>query len=103
MFNANTAGWMAAHWKAGLAFIYSVVVVFDFVIVPIWVGIHRVDLLALLEVVKTLPPDIQGSTITLAYRQHTPYTLQGAGLIHIAFGALLTGSAITKDHFIRKD
>lgn len=98
----ETANWMASHWKAGLAFIYSLIVIFDFIIVPVWIGLHRLDLLVLLDAVKDMSPEAQASTLALAYRQHVPYTLQGAGLIHIAFGALLTGSAITKDYFTSK-
>ena len=30
------------------------------------------------------------------YRERVPLTLQGNGVFHLSFGALLTGSAITK-------
>jgi len=89
--------WLAANWKAGLAFIYSLVVVFDFIVVPSWIGLHRPDLFQVLQALKGLSPEIQQVTIQIAFRNHEAFTLQGSGLFHLAFGALLTGAAVTKD------
>lgn len=89
--------WLAANWKAGLAFIYSLVVVFDFIVVPSWIGLHRPDLFQVLQALKGLSPEIQQVTLQIAFRSHEAFTLQGSGLFHLAFGALLTGAAVTKD------
>jgi hypothetical protein len=35
--------------------------------------------------------------------QHEPFTLKGAGMFHLAFGALLTGSAIAGRRGIKND
>jgi hypothetical protein len=40
--------------------------------------------------------EIAVQMLTSLFRTHIPYTLQGAGMFHLAFGALLTGSAISK-------
>jgi hypothetical protein len=75
-------------WKAMLAFVYAGICLFDFVVVPAWIGITRPPL----EVMATF--DIE--FVKTVYTQHEPFTLQGGGLFHLAFGALLTGSALTR-------
>jgi hypothetical protein len=92
--------WLAANWKAGLAFIYSLVVVFDFIVVPSWIGLNRPDLFKVIEAVKLLTPEMQQLTLQIAFRSHEAFTLQGSGLFHLAFGALLTGAAVTKDQLL---
>ena len=75
-------------WKAVLAVVYAFICLFDFVIVPAWIGITRPPL----EVLSALNTE----TLNIIYNQHSPFTLQGGGLFHLAFGALLTGSAISR-------
>jgi len=41
-----------------------------------------------------LEPAVQMKVIDAYTYQHEPFTLKGAGMFHLAFGALLTGSAI---------
>ena len=89
-------------WKSVMAFIYALVCVFDFIIVPSWIGLSRVDVYEnLLNQTQTaeileLDPAVQIKIIDSITYQHTPFTLQGGGMFHIAFGALLTGSALTR-------
>lgn len=45
-----------------------------------------------------LDPVGQVEFIKALYRQYTPLTLQGNGLFHVAFGAILTGSALNKNN-----
>jgi len=75
-------------WKTILALVYAGICLFDFVIVPAWIGITRPPI----EVLAGLDAE----TLKIIYNQHDPFTLKGGGLFHLAFGALLTGSAITK-------
>lgn len=66
--------WMNRKWRPAMAWLYLVVCVFDFIIFPVaW-------------------------AIFLAYTQQTiapwnPLTIQGAGLFHLAMGAVLGISA----------
>ena len=79
---------------AGLT--YLLICVFDFIVVPSWIGVTRQEILSDLEMAKLVALDvsIQMELVRgLAY-QHEPFTLKGGGLSHLAFGALLTGSAI---------
>ena len=83
-------------WKAMLALTYAFICLFDFVIVPSWIGITRElfgSALNLNEFIQ-YDPSVQIRIIDKLSYQHEPFTLKGGGLFHIAFGALLTGSAI---------
>ena len=75
-------------WKTVLALVYAFICLFDFVVVPAWIGITRPSI----EVLSSLDTE----TLNIIYNQHSPFTLQGGGLFHLAFGALLTGSAISR-------
>lgn len=81
-----------------MAVVYAVICIFDFVIVPSWIGITRADVLTGFEMMQltVLDPQVQIKLIDALTFQHQPFTLQGGGLFHLAFGALLTGSAITR-------
>ena len=63
--------WMNAKWRPMMGWLYMAVCAFDFVLFPIlWSLLHAVT---------------HSTTIT----QWQPLTLQGAGLFHIAMGAVL--------------
>lgn len=85
-------------WKALSGFVYLLICIFDFIVVPSWIGLTRVGIAESLEGVKfhTLDPSVQIQLIDRLTFQHQPFTLMGGGLFHLAFGALLTGSAISK-------
>lgn len=81
-----------------MAVVYAVICIFDFIIVPSWVGLSRQDIIAHLDsaAILALDPAVQIQILESLSRQHMPFTLQGGGLFHLAFGALLTSSAISK-------
>jgi hypothetical protein len=83
-------------WKVILAVVYAMICLFDFVVVPAWIGFTREELNMELFAHTEIAMQIQLELIKALYQQHQPFTLQGGGLFHLAFGALLTGSAITK-------
>ena len=81
-----------------MASIYAIICIFDFIVVPSYMGMvqkSQVDMLDLTELV-TLDPAVQIQLLKSLVVQHEPFTLRGAGMFHLAFGALLTGSAISK-------
>ena len=85
-------------WKTVLASVYAVICLFDFVVAPAYFAHTRIRVLNDFENMQLakLSPAIQdriAKTITL---RHSPFTLEGGGMFHIAFGALLTGSAISR-------
>lgn len=66
--------WMTTKWRPMMAVMYMCVCVFDFIIAPIlWTSVQFWEL----------------STVNDAFRQWSPLTLQGAGLFHMAMGAVL--------------
>lgn len=87
--------WFLSNWRSGCALVYTVIVFCDFVVFPAWVGLNRVDTLVLIESVKDLDPGVQAQVINMAMREYAPFSLKGAGLVHLSFGAILTGAAMT--------
>ena len=82
----------AYRWTALI--VYLVICVFDFMVVPIWFGIMRPDYTTFLAEVRSIEDTIvQMELMKKLTDHHSPYTLQMGGLFHLAFGALLTGSA----------
>jgi hypothetical protein len=66
--------WMTKKWRPMMAIMYMCVCVFDFIAAPI--------LWAVVQFWET-------SAANDAFRQWQPLTLQGAGLFHMAMGAVL--------------
>lgn len=83
------------HWRALSALTYLVICVFDFIIFPSYIGLNRVGIEQLSLFISDLDVTTQAKLMDIAYRSHSPFTLQGSGLFHISFGALLTGAAVT--------
>ena len=85
-------------WKSIMAIVYALICVMDFILIPIGLNAMRKEVLD--EGTKTLlnglDPVSQVEFIKAIYRQYTPLTLQGNGVFHLSFGAILTGSAISK-------
>jgi len=62
--------------------------------VPIWFGLNRPELAQFIDILNTVEdPLIQLELMKKLTGQHNPFTLMGGGLFHLAFGAILTGSA----------
>ena len=70
--------WMNAKWRPAMGWMYMAVCVFDFILAPI--------LWAVIQFWET-------QAANDAFRQWSPLTLQGAGLFHMAMGAVLGLSA----------
>ena len=66
--------WMQSRWRPAMGWMYMAVCVFDFIIFPIlWAVVQFWE----------------NSVANDAFRQWNPLTLQGAGLFHMAMGAVL--------------
>jgi hypothetical protein len=70
--------WMNSKWRPAMGWMYMAVCTFDFIIAPI--------LWAVIQFWET-------QAANDAFRQWQPLTLQGAGLFHMAMGAVLGLSA----------
>ena len=70
--------WMTSKWRPMMAMVYMAINIFDFIVMPVFYNLLQFW--------------TQGQHIS-AYQA---LTLQGGGLIHIAFGAILGISAYTR-------
>jgi hypothetical protein len=73
--------WMNTKWRPAMGWMYMVVCIFDFILFPI--------LWAVVQFWET-------SAANDAFRQWQPLTLQGAGLFHMAMGAVLGIAAYSR-------
>lgn len=73
--------WMNTKWRPAMGWMYMTVCVFDFILFPI--------LWAVVQFWET-------QAANDAFRQWTPLTLQGAGLFHMAMGAVLGITAYSR-------
>lgn len=95
--------WMSGvdNWKTMLAIVYALICIFDFIIVPSWIGITRAAraeyiIETYVTDLKTVDPNVQLELTKILTYQHDPFTLKGGGMFHLSFGALLTGSALSR-------
>lgn len=97
----NEAGVLGKYWKVACAVVYLVICVFDFLIMPLMMTNYsqRVDFTDVYTQINTMAnSNAQVALIQkIDYKVQTwqPLTLQGAGMFHIAFGAILTGVAMS--------
>ena len=81
-------------WRWTALILYLMICFYDFMFVPIWYGLNRPDLSMFIDILNTVQdPLIQLELLKKPTGQHNPFTLMGGGLFHLAFGAILTGSA----------
>ena len=69
--------WVRSHWRPMMAFVYMAIVVFDFIVGPIFWSIIQ----------------IYGGSVAV---QWSPLTLIAGGVFHAAMGAVLGISAFTR-------
>jgi len=93
--------WYKKMWRPMLAGTYIIIVVFDFLIMPIVVeqyNAKETNTSAVELALKFKEPTAQIQALKMFAEKRTwnPLTLLGGGLFHLAFGALLTGAAVTR-------
>ena len=82
------------RWRWSALILYLAICFYDFMFVPIWYGLNRPELSMFIDILNTVEdPLIQLELMKKLTGQHNPFTLMGGGLFHLAFGAILTGSA----------
>ena len=92
--------WYQNSWLPLAAFVYLMICCFDFVAMPIYTAIHNSNVeYKVIAVLQDKDPQLLAESVTRAEqstKQWNPLTLIGGGLFHLAFGALLTGGAVTR-------
>jgi hypothetical protein len=86
-------------WHAASCVVYFVICLFDFVVVPSFIGLTREDYHDLVPVVKNLPPEVALSVVNR--EPWYPLTLHGGGLFHLAMGSIITGSVVSRHRKLR--
>lgn len=96
----TSSKWYQQVWLPFAAATYILICIFDFMIMPIYVTAHNS------RIENAVFKNLEGKDLVAfadmisknnqALRQWNPLTLMGAGMFHLAFGALLTGGAITR-------
>ena len=82
------------HWRWTALIVYLLICFYDFMFVPIWYGLNRPDISELMKIVnETQDTLVRLDLLKTLVSQHNPFTLMWGGLFHLAFGAILTGSA----------
>ena len=82
------------RWRWSALILYLAICFYAFMFVPIWYGLNRPELSMFIDILNTVEdPLIQLELMKKMTGQHNPFTLMGGGLFHLAFGAILTGSA----------
>jgi len=82
------------HWRWTALIVYLLICFYDFLFVPVWYGLNRPDISVLMKIVnETSDTLVKLDLLKTLVSQHSPFTLMGGGLFHLAFGAILTGSA----------
>jgi hypothetical protein len=91
----ETESWLNRSWRPAAAVVYLAICLFDFIIAPAFMGFKSANLAQMASSLKDLDPSIATALI----QNRTPWqplTLQGSGLFHIAFGAILGVTAWTR-------
>ena len=84
-----------SRWRWTALSIYLLICFYDFLFVPVWYGLNRPDISQFMEIINSTEDTlVQMELMKKLTGQHNPFTLIGGGLFHLAFGAILTGSAI---------
>lgn len=88
--------WLVSNdsWKGIAGIIYFLICIFDFIILPIYVGYSRPSILEIVEITKGMETEVALYTVQSLTRTHEPLTLMGGGLFHLAYGSILTGTVL---------
>ena len=92
--------WYQRVWLPFAAATYIIICIFDFMIMPVYVTSHnsRIENAVFAKLDGKDAAEFADGLMKAnqAQRQWNPLTLIGGGLFHVAFGALLTGGAVTR-------
>lgn len=89
--------WLNRTWRPAAAIVYLAICLFDFILAPAFMGFKSSNIAQLAGSVKGLDPAVAIAII----QNRTPWqplTLQGSGLFHVAFGAILGVAAWTRGY-----
>lgn len=90
---------LKANWRPIAAVIYLCICLFDFVVMPV-VYANTIDYVSVFEQLDKMTSEKAKvaliDKLDFDRQSWEPATLGGGGMFHLAFGALLTGAAVTR-------
>lgn len=89
--------WMSTRWKAGLAFIFSIVLLFDFVILP---TLHERTVNSaeyIQSVVTQVPSEDRVELIKEILEPREPVSAFGNGFLYLCIGGILAAGAMKEN------
>lgn len=89
--------WLKSNWRPAMALLYLFLCTLDYAIRPIVneIGAKDYSLAETVEIIKDLNPTVQVQIIQNA-SSHEKWPPILTEFVHLAFGAILTGAAITR-------
>jgi len=82
--------YLTHNWHILAFIVYAIICLFDFTIMPMFVFFHHSDLINdIVKNIASLNPDNQKKIIDHLYEVWTPLTIQGYGIFHMSFGAIM--------------
>ena len=96
--NGPISKWLRSMWRPLSAVTYLSICIFDFIVAPYLIQAQPNDLAEIFRYVLQMPIEQQSEALAIMYAkgQWSSLTLQGGGLFHIAFGAILGAAAWTR-------
>ena len=94
--------WYHRIWLPLCSFTYIAICIFDFIVMPVATSIHNgIIENRIVSEIRNNPTNQQSfvdayEKSSVSTKQWTPITLQGGGLFHLSFGALLAAGATTR-------
>ena len=83
-------------WRWVGLIVYLILVVYDFLVVPVWYGLSRPDISSFMDIINNSDVDtiVLMELMKKLTAQHSPFTLQNGGLLHLTFLSILTASTL---------
>lgn len=86
----NVFNWMTEKWLGGVAFIYTMVVVFDLLVLPFYYENREITFSDDEMKIIMLMTSEEQIAFLKRRKNYVPITLDSGSIIHLAFGAVLT-------------
>lgn len=81
------------YWRPLAAVVYLLICIFDFVAMPIIINNDRPTTL---EIIQMSNDNTTMAQLIYENEKWTPITTEAGGILHISFGTILTGAAVTR-------
>jgi len=90
--------WLTKYWKTIAAVTYIAICIMDFLAIPIIISIKDINYFENFQNIIDMVGVDNAMELAKTYKpkEWIPFTLKGAGLFHISFGAILTGTVLNK-------